>query len=161
MTNALLESGGVTEIGSLRDIRLNRGGELVTSLDLYDLLINGDTSGDQRLLPGDVIFIPPIGDTVAVGGAVKRPAVYETRGTTSVSDIVRLAGGLASDAFTSRSADPTDTNPGSDHGQAGTDCSVHSVGVLLTQDQSIDAQFLGKGGCTEQEATHHEKQDKQ
>ena len=61
MTNALFVSGGVKKIGSLRNIQLKRDGRLVSSLDLYDLLLHGDTSGDHQLLPGDVIFIPPIG----------------------------------------------------------------------------------------------------
>ena len=68
ITNALFASGGVKTIGSLRNIQLKRGGTLVTRLDLYDLLLNGDTSNDVRLLPGDVIFIPPVGDTAGVAG---------------------------------------------------------------------------------------------
>ena len=99
ISSALYRSGGISHVGSLRNIQLKRYGRVVSRLDLYDLLINGDTSGDRRLQPGDVIFIPPIGDTVSVGGAVKRPAIYETRGKASVSDVVRLAGGLANDAF--------------------------------------------------------------
>jgi protein involved in polysaccharide export with SLBB domain len=59
MTNALFVSGGVTDVGSLRAIRLMRAGVQVTELDLYDLLLRGDTSGDARLQPGDVIFVPP------------------------------------------------------------------------------------------------------
>ena len=54
-------------------------GSSVTTLDLYDLLLHGDTSGDRQLLPGDVIFIPPIGPTVSVYGAVRRPAIYELK----------------------------------------------------------------------------------
>ncbi len=77
ITNALFVSGGVTEIGSLRNIELKRKGRLVSRLDLYDLLLHGDTSNDARLLPGDVIFIPPVGKTVAVAGEVRRPAIYE------------------------------------------------------------------------------------
>ena len=99
MAGALYRSGGISRVGSLRDIQLKRNGRVVARLDLYDLLINGDTSGDQRLQPGDVIFVPPVGDTVAVGGAVKRPAIYETRANTSVADVVRLAGGLSNEAF--------------------------------------------------------------
>ena len=59
MTNALFVSGGVKKIGSLRNIQLKRNGKLITVLDLYDLLLHGDTSRDRQLLPGDVIFIPP------------------------------------------------------------------------------------------------------
>jgi len=59
MTNALFVSGGVKKIGSLRNIQLKRNGRLVSTLDLYDLLLHGNTSGDHQLLPGDVIFIRP------------------------------------------------------------------------------------------------------
>ena len=98
MTNALFVSGGVKKIGSLRNIELKRNGRLVTTLDLYDLLLHGDTSGDRQLLPGDVIFIPPIGNTAAVDGAVRRPAIYELKGEKTVAQVIDLAGGLLPDA---------------------------------------------------------------
>jgi protein involved in polysaccharide export with SLBB domain len=99
ISSALYESGGISEIGSLRKIQLKRNGKIVANLDLYDLLIKGDTSGDERLQPGDVILIPPIGPTVGVGGAVRRPAIYELRGESSVSEAIGLAGGLKPVAF--------------------------------------------------------------
>jgi polysaccharide export outer membrane protein len=99
MTNALFASGGVTRIGSLRSIRLMRNGEQVTELDLYDLLLRGDTSSDARLLPGDVIFIPPIGKTVGISGEVRRPAIYELKDETNPADILSLSGGLNPTAF--------------------------------------------------------------
>ncbi len=98
MTNALFVSGGVKKIGSLRHIELKRNGQLITVLDLYDLLLHGDTSGDRQLLPGDVIFIPPIGNTVSVDGAVRRPAIYELKNEKTVGQAVDLAGGLLPDA---------------------------------------------------------------
>jgi polysaccharide biosynthesis/export protein len=98
MTNALFVSGGVKKIGSLRNIELKRNGRLVTVLDLYDLLLHGDTSGDRQLMPGDVIFIPPIGDTVSVYGAVRRPAIYELKAEKNVEQVVNVAGGLLPDA---------------------------------------------------------------
>jgi protein involved in polysaccharide export with SLBB domain len=98
ITNALFESGGVKPIGSLRSIQLKRGGRTVANLDLYDLLLNGDTRNDVRLQPGDVIFIPPVGDTIAVDGEVRRPAIYEIRPGTTASEAVRLAGGLTPEA---------------------------------------------------------------
>ncbi len=61
ITNAILVSGGIKPIGSLRNIQLKRNGQIVNRLDLYDLLLNGNTSGNVRLQPGDVIFIPPVG----------------------------------------------------------------------------------------------------
>ena len=98
MTNALFVSGGVKKIGSLRNIQLKREGRLITTLDLYDLLLRGDTSNDRHLLPGDVIFIPPIGSTVAVYGAVHRPAIYELKTETTVAQAIDLAGGTLPDA---------------------------------------------------------------
>ena len=99
MTNALFVSGGINTIGSLRNIQLKRNGRLVTTLDLYDLLLRGDTSGDSRLQPGDVIFIPPVGKRVGVDGEVRRPALYELKGEQSVNDILRLAGNLLPTAY--------------------------------------------------------------
>jgi polysaccharide biosynthesis/export protein len=98
MTNALFVSGGVKKVGSLRNIQLKRDGKLVTTLDLYDLLLHGDTSGDRQLLPGDVIFIPPIGNTVAVYGSVRRPAIYELKSEKTVAEAIGIAGGLTPDA---------------------------------------------------------------
>jgi protein involved in polysaccharide export with SLBB domain len=99
MSSALYQGGGSSEVGTLRNIQLKRNGKVVSRLDLYDLLLSGDTSGDKRLQPGDVIFVPPIGDTVSVIGAVKRPAIYETDGKTSVAEILDIAGGLTAEAF--------------------------------------------------------------
>jgi protein involved in polysaccharide export with SLBB domain len=99
ISSALYSSGGISEIGSLRRVQLKRNGRVVTTLDLYDLLLRGDTSGDLRLQPGDVIFIPPIGKTVGVAGAVRRPAIYELRGETRVDELVGLAGGLRPVAY--------------------------------------------------------------
>jgi polysaccharide biosynthesis/export protein len=98
MTNALFVSGGVKKIGSLRKIELRRNGRLITVLDLYDLLLHGNTNSDQQLMPGDVIFIPPIGDTVSVYGAVRRPAIYELKSEKNVEQVIDIAGGLVPDA---------------------------------------------------------------
>jgi polysaccharide export outer membrane protein len=98
MTNALFVSGGVKTIGSLRNIELKRNGRLVSVLDLYDLLLHGDTSGDRQLMPGDVIFIPPIGVTATAYGAVRRPAVYELKKEKTAEQLVDIAGGLSPDA---------------------------------------------------------------
>ena len=95
---ALYRGGGVSEVGTLRNIQLKRNGRVVETLDLYDLLLRGDTTSVTRLQPGDVIFVPPVGDTISIGGAVKRPAIYEVKSNTSIADAVSLAGGLSSDA---------------------------------------------------------------
>jgi protein involved in polysaccharide export with SLBB domain len=104
ISSALFAAGGVQQIGSLRNIQLKRRGELVRRLDLYDMLIRGNTSDDARLLPDDAVFIPPIGPTVTVDGEVHRPAIYEIRQERSVADVLQLAGGLTPEADTEKVA---------------------------------------------------------
>jgi protein involved in polysaccharide export with SLBB domain len=98
ITNAIFVSGGVKPIGSLRNIQLKRNGQVVKRLDLYDLLLNGDTSSNVRLQPGDVIFIPPVGSTAGVTGEIRRPAIYELKGESTVADLLHLGGGLTAEA---------------------------------------------------------------
>ncbi|KZY96880.1 hypothetical protein A3743_04300 [Oleiphilus sp. HI0072] len=99
MTNALVLSGGVSELGSLRNIQLKRKGKLVQSLDVYDLLLKGDTSGDAQLKSGDVVFIPAVGPQVSIKGQIKRPAYYELKGSGSVSDLLSYSGGMLASAY--------------------------------------------------------------
>ncbi|MGA2563999.1 MAG: SLBB domain-containing protein [Steroidobacteraceae bacterium] len=94
VTTALFAAGGINRIGSLRTIQLKRQGEVARTLDLYDLLMRGDSANDAKLLPGDVVFIPAVGPTVSVDGEVQRPAIYELKGATTVSDLVQMGGGL-------------------------------------------------------------------
>ena len=98
ITSALFAAGGVKTIGSLRSIQLKRQGALIRQLDLYDMLIRGDTTDDTKLLPGDVIFIPPVGATVSVEGEVRRPAIYEVKNESNLGDIIQLAGGMTPEA---------------------------------------------------------------
>jgi protein involved in polysaccharide export with SLBB domain len=102
ITSALYASGGIQTTGSLRDIQLKRQGSVVRRLDLYDVLLKGDTSADAALMPGDVVFIPPVGSTVSVAGEVKRPAVYELKGRATLVNVIELAGGLTPEADDSR-----------------------------------------------------------
>jgi polysaccharide export outer membrane protein len=102
VTSALYASGGIELTGSLRDIQLKRRGVTVRRLDLYDLLLRGDTSADVPLQPGDVVFIPPVGSTVTVSGEVKRPAAYEIKGNATLAGLIDLAGGLTPEADSSR-----------------------------------------------------------
>ncbi len=99
MTQALFVAGGINQIGSLRNIQLKRRGKLVGTLDLYDLLMKGDASGDLRLRSGDVVFIPPVQATVSVEGEVRRPAIYELKDKQTVSDLISMAGGIKSEGF--------------------------------------------------------------
>ena len=99
ITHALVSSGGVSNIGSLRNIQLKRKGKLVATLDIYDLLLAGDTSGDVRVQAADVIYIPTVGDLVSIEGQVLRPAIYELKGGESTHDLVELAGGVGPKSF--------------------------------------------------------------
>ncbi|MBW7929828.1 MAG: SLBB domain-containing protein [Gammaproteobacteria bacterium] len=93
-SNALMAAGGVKPIGSLRRVRVLRGGRTAGTLDLYDLLLRGDSSGDLRLQSGDVVFVPPIGDSAGITGEVRRPARYEFAGAATAGALVELGGGL-------------------------------------------------------------------
>jgi len=99
---ALVASGGPTKTGSLRDIQLKRDNQVITHLDLYDLLLKGDKSKDVRLMPEDVIFIPPVGPIVGVAGNVEIPAIYEMKGKIRLSEAIKMAGGPMADAYLSR-----------------------------------------------------------
>lgn len=94
LVNTVFAAGGPATTGSMRHIQLKRGNELVTDLDLYNLLLRGDKSADAKLLPGDVIYFAPIGPSVAVSGSVNVPAIYELGSVTSLDDLFTLAGGL-------------------------------------------------------------------
>jgi polysaccharide export outer membrane protein len=91
--NALLSCGGIKETGSLRTIQLKRAGKVISTLDLYDLLLAGDTSADQPLQPGDVIFVPVVQKQITLSGSVRRPAKYEILGGETLEGVLQLAGG--------------------------------------------------------------------
>ena len=74
-------------------IQLKRAGKVAATLDLYDLLLNGDTSADQSLQPGDVIFVPSVDKQVTISGAVRRPAKYEILGGETLAEVIDLAAG--------------------------------------------------------------------
>jgi protein involved in polysaccharide export with SLBB domain len=92
--SALYESGGPTSRGSLRILRQYRGTKLVKEIDLYDFLLHGMRSEDERLLPGDTILVPPVGPQVTVDGMVRRPAIYELNGDLGLDQVLDLAGGV-------------------------------------------------------------------
>ncbi len=96
LLNALFASGGPTPEGSVRDIQVRRGSQVVTHFDLYDLLLRGDKSKDISLQPGDVIFIPTVGPEVALLGSVNTPGIYELRGETRIDQLLELGGGRTS-----------------------------------------------------------------
>ncbi len=98
LLNALFTSGGPDATGSMRNIELKRGNGTVTMFDLYDVLAKGDKSKDETLRDGDVIYIPEVGPLVALTGNVKTPAIFETKGRTSLADLIGWAGGVDSAA---------------------------------------------------------------
>ncbi|MGC2298721.1 MAG: SLBB domain-containing protein, partial [Acidobacteriaceae bacterium] len=94
LVDALFASGGPSANGSMRHIQLRRGDQQVVDFDLYELQQNGDKSHDKQLLPGDVIYIPPVGPQVAIDGSVNRPGIYELRGAGTVGSALEGAGGI-------------------------------------------------------------------
>lgn len=96
LLNALFASGGPKPEGSLRDIQVRRGRDVVAHFDLYGLLLRGDKTEDVPLQPGDVIFIPTVGPQVALVGSVSNPGIYELRGETSIGQLLELGGGRTS-----------------------------------------------------------------
>ena len=97
--HALYRAGGVNDIGSLRDVRLTRGGKVINRIDVYDFMLTGKVNDDIRLEEGDVIIVPAYSVMVLLTGKVKRPMKYELKEGESVADLIKYAGGFESDAF--------------------------------------------------------------
>ncbi|MBE1286454.1 MAG: sugar transporter [Alteromonadaceae bacterium] len=102
VSQALFQAGGISDIGSLREVQVKRNGVLVESFDVYDLLMRGDTSADIRLQSGDVVFVPTYQHLVQVHGEVKRPMEYEVTGDETLQDVLKMAGGFTSTALESK-----------------------------------------------------------
>lgn len=100
--NALSAAGGPTKNGTLRDIRLRRASGAEEIIDLYDFFTRGDKARDVRLYSGDTIFVPVIGKVAAIAGNVKRPAIYELKGKTSLRDLLALAEGVTTTGYLQR-----------------------------------------------------------
>ena len=98
LVNALFASGGPSKRGSMRQIQLKRGGKIVTTFDFYDLIAKGDKSKDASLMPGDVIYVSPVGRLVAMAGSVNLPGIYELTDHDTLADVIGYAGGLTSTA---------------------------------------------------------------
>ena len=100
VTDALFMTGGPSSIGSMRRIQVMRKDQLLTTFDLYDLLLKGDKSKDVILQSGDVIFVPVTGPQVGVAGNVKRPAIYELKDKYDLQNLLDYAGGIIPTAYT-------------------------------------------------------------
>ena len=95
----LFVAGGPTDVGSFRHIIVKRSGKIVATIDLYDLLLEGSLNEDIRLHNGDVLFVPPVKITAEIRGQVVRPARFEVVSGETVRDVLRMAGGLTSEAL--------------------------------------------------------------
>ncbi len=102
IVNSLFAAGGPSKTGSMRDIQVKRNERETVHFDLYDLLLRGDKSNDIRLMPEDVVFIPPIGPVAAIAGSVNNPALYELKSETKISQLIEMAGGMNAVAFKGR-----------------------------------------------------------
>ncbi len=102
LINALAAAGGPTRNGSLREIQIKRNGQLVTTVDLYDFFLNGDKSRDIRLQSGDTVLVPSIGAVAGIAGTVRRPGIYEMKGSLSLKALLDLSGGLLPTTYLQR-----------------------------------------------------------
>ena len=98
--HALYLAGGVVEPGSLRNITVNRGGNIVGTVDVYGFLMTGNRDSDIRLEEGDVVMVLPYTCMVTIGGEVKRPMKFEMKEGETLADLINYAGGFKAGAFT-------------------------------------------------------------
>ena len=97
--HALYMAGGINDIGTLRSIKVLRKGRLVSTVDIYDYILNGKLTGNIRLTSDDVIYVDTYDCLVNISGKVKRPMFYEMKKTESVNTLIKYAGGFTGDAF--------------------------------------------------------------
>lgn len=97
--HALYKAGGMSRMGSLRNIKVVRGGRTVATVDVYDYIINGRSHSDIRLQEGDVILASPYEALVLIKGKVKRPMYYEMKSSESIRTLIGFAGGFSNDAY--------------------------------------------------------------
>lgn len=97
--HALYMAGGINEIGTLRNIKVFRGGRQITAVDIYDYILNGKLTGNIRLAEGDVIIVGEYDCLVNITGKVKRPMFYEMKRNESVGTVLKYAGGFTGDAY--------------------------------------------------------------
>ena len=98
--HALYSAGGVSDIGSLRNIQVVRNSKIIANVDVYEFIMNGKTQDDIKLQEGDVIIVPPYEALVNIEGKVKRPMKYEMKNDETVATLLKYAGNFASDAYT-------------------------------------------------------------
>jgi protein involved in polysaccharide export with SLBB domain len=104
VAQVLLQAGGPSAAGSMRNVQLRRGKDTVATLDLYDILLRGDRSGDRVLQGDDVVHVGAVGPQIGLIGSVNRPAVFELKPGETITDALAMAGGLSAVADASRVA---------------------------------------------------------
>lgn len=97
--NALYSAGGISDVGSLRDIKVYRAGKVIASIDVYDFIFHGNAAGDVHLQDNDVVVVGPYSCLVVIDGGVKRPMYYEMLPSESVGTLIEYAGGFTGDAY--------------------------------------------------------------
>lgn len=97
--NALYAAGGINEIGTLRNIKVYRSGRCISTIDVYDYILNGNSRGDVRLQDNDIIVVGPYEALVEIRGKVKRPMFYEMKTNESAKTILSYSGGFTGDAY--------------------------------------------------------------
>ena len=97
--HAVYSAGGVNDIGSLRSVKINRGGKELAQADIYEYLLKGRSDIDIHLQDGDVIVVPPYQNLVTLEGKVKRPLIYEMKDNEDVKSLLDYAGGFTGDAY--------------------------------------------------------------
>ncbi|MDD4500466.1 MAG: SLBB domain-containing protein [Bacteroidales bacterium] len=97
--HALYSAGGVNRIGSLRDIKLIRDGKTISTVDVYEYLIKGESSGNITLREGDLVKVEPYSKRIQITGQVKRPMIYELKANENLSSIIKYAGDFTSNAY--------------------------------------------------------------
>lgn len=97
--HALYASGGVSDIGSLRNVQVARGGKTIARLDVYEYIMKGQIQDDIHLQDGDVVIVPTYDELVKITGKVKRPMFYEMKNGESAATLLKYAGGFSSDAY--------------------------------------------------------------
>ncbi|MEA3283613.1 MAG: SLBB domain-containing protein [Synergistota bacterium] len=103
LVNVLMASGGPSSSGTMRNIQLKRKGKTISTFDAYDLLMKGDKSKDARVMAGDVIFIPTVGNLAAITGDIRTPGVYEMKEKNiPLAKLIDMAGGLTQRAYKGR-----------------------------------------------------------
>lgn len=98
--HALYMAGGISDIGTLRNIKVYRQGRLVSQVDVYDYILNGKLTGNVRLTDNDVIVVGTYDCLVNITGKVKRPMYYEMKKSESMQSLLKYSGGFTGDAYT-------------------------------------------------------------